>query len=170
MWFIDQLKRLQGSGKKKENAPQTKNDHVTDAQKKPEDEKQPNPACVTMGRLHTPSEEDYAQWCTDLWPLMERMAQKMLEASEAGRCSPFGVRYPLQGTQHYGCLMLENLKRDGVLWSLSAQVMRPESDLCIMHFITKGTCDEICSYLTNPNNMDELLASYKELSNSMNNR
>ena len=161
MWLDALLKRLRKS-KNKETGVQQKNE-----QEKPVEKCDSKPTNVVSHGISKPSDEDYENWRSELWPRMERMAQKMQQASQAGDCSMFGIRYILQGTKNYGCLMLENIAQDGVRWSLSVRVMRVGSDLCVMHYIKKGTSEEIQAYLRDENNMDELMDSLKELSVSV---
>lgn len=73
--------------------------------------------------------------------------------------------YP--GTENKAYLCMEQDAKDPTLHRLSTRVVRKGTDLCVMHFIYKGTAEEMTAYLEDKSHMPSLLESWQQLSDSV---
>ena len=121
-----------------------------------------NPAVKPMARRR-PTEEDFAQWRVKLKRIMDFSVGQMPKQIPAeGTEGFYGYKFALQGTENEAMLVVEC--RDRTLRALTVRVMLKGTDLCVMHYIKKGTRDELTAYLANEGNQDELLDSQRQLS------
>lgn len=72
--------------------------------------------------------------------------------------------YP--GTNNEAYLWIVPDEVNPALRRLTTRVVRQGTDVCRMHYITKGTPEEMQAYLSDPANMPELLKSWQELSDA----
>lgn len=73
--------------------------------------------------------------------------------------------YP--GTNNTAYLFVEPDAKDPALRRLSTRVVRKGTDLCVMHYIFKGTVEELTAYLSDSTHVPELLDSWQQLSDSV---
>lgn len=73
--------------------------------------------------------------------------------------------YP--GTENKAYLCMEQNAKDPTLRRLSTRVVRKGTDLCVMHYIHKGTVEEMTAYLGDKSHMPSLLESWQQLSDSV---
>ena len=110
-----------------------------------------------------PSEADIAQWRVKLKRLMAFSAEQMpRQIPPEGRQGTYACKFPLQGTENEAFLVVECL--DQTARTLTVRVVPKGTDLCVMHYIKKGTRDELTAYLADEKNQDELMDSLRQLS------
>ena len=87
-----------------------------------------------------------------------------------GRCSPFTVSAVWPGTDYTARLMVEqDLTGSPDSRRLRTMMHEKGSDRVVSHYITKGTNDELKAWLRNTDNRAELLESYEQLKESVDN-
>lgn len=87
-----------------------------------------------------------------------------------GRCSPFTVSADWPGTDYKARLMVEQDLTGGPDGRRLRTVMHENgSDRVVSHYITKGTGEELKAWLRNTDNRAELMQSYEQLKESVDN-
>ena len=106
---------------------------------------------------------------------VRRAMEVMLECYDehipaTGRCRPFTVSARWPGTDYTARLMVEQ-DLTGAADSRRLRTMMHEngSDRVVSHYITKGTGEEIKAWLRNTENRAELMQSYEQLKESVDN-
>ena len=106
---------------------------------------------------------------------VRRAMEVMLEYYDAripatGRCKPFSVSADWPGTDYKARLMVEqDLTGSPDSRRLRTMMHENGSDRVVSHYITKGTGDELKAWLRNPENRGELMKSYEQLKQSVDN-
>lgn len=99
--------------------------------------------------------------------LLEGCIKFLLDLKEFPKEKAVGVscRYP--GTENRMYLSIEPDASNPALHRLCTRGVRQGTDLCVMHYIYKGTAEEIRTYLSDSSHAEELLKSWQQLSDSV---
>lgn len=96
--------------------------------------------------------------------LLDKCMDVMKERFTQESRSLVSCDYP--GTENKAYLYMEQDMKDPTLRRLSTRVVRKGTDLCVMHFIYKGTAEEMTAYLGDKSHIPSLLESWQQLSDS----
>lgn len=97
--------------------------------------------------------------------LLEKCLEVMKERFSRESRSMVSCDYP--GTDNKAILYMESDAANPDLRRLSTRVMRKGTDLCVMHYICKGTVEEMTAYLGDKSHVPSLLESWQQLSDSV---
>lgn len=97
--------------------------------------------------------------------LLDKCMEVMKERFTQESRSMVSCDYP--GTENKAMLYMEPDAANPDLRRLSTRVVRKGTDLCVMHYIYKGTAEEMAAYLSDKSHMPSLLESWQQLSDSV---
>lgn len=84
-----------------------------------------------------------------------------------GKCPPVNVSFDFTGTQYKANLTVQCDAADPSQRRLVTRIAKPDTDLCVMNYMERGTQDEILAYLSDQTHIAPLLKSLEHLSNKM---
>lgn len=99
--------------------------------------------------------------------LLKGCVNFLLDLKEFPVEKAIGVSCSYPGTKNRMSLSIEPDAADPALHRLCTRSVRQGTDLCVMHYICKGTSEEIRFYLSDGSHADELLKSWQQLSDSI---
>lgn len=91
----------------------------------------------------------------------------LLDLKEFPGEKAIGVSCSYPGTENRMSLSIEPDASNPALRRLCTRGVRQGTDLCVMHYIYKGTAEEIRTYLSDSSHEEELLKSWQQLSDSV---
>lgn len=105
----------------------------------------------------------------DIQKRRQILLDKCMEAMKDtfSQMSRFMVSCDYPGTENKAMLYMEPDAKDPTLRRLSTRVIRKGTDVCVMHYIFKGTAEEMTAYLADKSHMPSLLESWQQLSDSV---
>lgn len=81
-----------------------------------------------------------------------------------------GIHGNYPGRDYQAWLILEPDGRESTVCRLKTLIQRNGSDLCIQHYIFRGTQEAMETYLSDSSNIPEMLESWQQLSDAMDRR
>lgn len=102
--------------------------------------------------------------------LLEGCIKFSLDLKEFPGEKAVGVSCNYPGTENRMYLSIEPDASNPALRRLCTRGVRQGTDLCVMHYIYKGTAEEIRTYLSDASHAEELLKSWQQLSDSVDNK
>lgn len=99
--------------------------------------------------------------------LLEGCIKFLLDLKEFPKEKAVGVSCNYPGTENRMFLSIEPDASNPALHRLCTRSVRQGTDLCVMHYIYKGTAEEIRTYLSDASHAEELLKSWQQLSDSV---
>jgi len=79
----------------------------------------------------------------------------------------YSISFDFPGTDNLAMIAVESDASDAAQRRIITRVVRKGYDLCMMHYIKKGTFDEMIAYFREPSNLKELLESLQQLSDGI---
>lgn len=99
--------------------------------------------------------------------LLKGCVDYLLDLKEFPGEKAIGVSCSYPGTENRMSLSIEPDAANPALHRLCTRGVRQGTDLCVMHYICKGTSEEIRAYLSDGSHAEELLKSWQQLSDSV---